>query len=314
MRVQGDIRLCIGNKYGCKSMREVTRQELARELDNTAIQVMKEAIDNDFEENNITGNLLKSIKEIFTTSRQECRRNIGLKIILREDLYKYASFEAYKVRGKAEKHFGDILGIICLGSANSLYIGMFSLEAKIIEDGRMKSFEYAQLIRLLKNNVFIKWIIYDKDEISINIVNPRMLLHFNTGNPTRQCVSTFTTPFSTYIIEFLLNGNDSFIFIKQGNRYKYPPHDSPGLDSTYKAVKYYIEKTRKLESKRPPSYILTLNSHNNEITFRKGLDILQEIINSLYNIFPNYPVEPIGHNPNIDLPRDPGPSGFYPSP
>ena len=298
-------------------MKEVTKQELTAELDNVVIQVMDEAIDNDFDENNITGNLLKSIKEIFTTSKHSDRRYIGLKIVLHEDLYKYASFEAYKVRGQAEQSFGDILGIISLGSDGSSYIGMFSLEAKIIEEDRMKSFKYDQLIRLLKNNTFIKWIIYDKEERSINIVNPRILLHFNTGYPTRQCISAFATPFSTYIIEFLLNGNDSFLFIKETIGYRYPPYDK-SVKTVDRIVEYYIEKTKKLQDRRPPSYILTLNSHNNEMTFREGLEILQEIINSLRNIFPNFTMEPVGHNPDeplrIDLPRNPNPPGFGPTP
>jgi len=139
------------NKGDRNNMREVTKEDLTNELEQVIMQVMDEAIDNGFDENIITGNLLKNIKGIFTASKQK-HRFIGIKIVLDDDLYKYAAFEAYKVRGQAEQNFGDILGITCLGSDDLFYIGIFSLEAKVVEDSRIKYFNYNQLKHLLRNN------------------------------------------------------------------------------------------------------------------------------------------------------------------
>ena len=297
-------------------MREVTKEDLTNELEQVVIQVMDEAIDNDFTEDTITGNLLKNIKEVFTANKQK-HRSIGVKIILDDDLYKYVALEAYKVRSKAEQNFGDILGITCLGSDHLFYIGMFSLEAKVVENSRIKYFNYDQLQHLLRNNVFIKWLIYDVDRGKVDVINPRLLLHSERGRPLLRSFGPFTIPFNIYIIEFLLNGNDSFMFLKKGaDHYEYPPYGGQTYNA-YQMIQYYIDKTKRLSQRRPPSYILTVGSSNDNISFEESLKILNQIVSTFKDMFPNHKVaeidEDIDFPPKKDNSYDPRPPTFGPS-
>ncbi len=298
-------------------MREVTKRELIKRLNRVIEGTIKLASRIKFKEDTITENLLAHIVKLFIHKEQGDTEYLGIKIVLSEDedtsIYKYASFEAYKFGTPAEYRFGDILGIVCLGLNNYMYIGMFSLEAKRILNGRMDRFDYDQLIRLLRNNVFIKWVIYNLDKKRIDIVNPRVLLSYTSGRPKWREIGAFATPLNTYLIESLLNGNDTFMFIKEDSTYKYPPYEQE-FNSANEMVEYYISR---LERYTPPSYILTLNSHNNEVTFRDGLEVLQEIIMSIRDIFPDYSIEPIRNNPNnlpsIKPPHNPKPPSFGPS-
>ena len=265
-------------------VRELRKEELLYELDEVAMSVMKEAINRDYEEDTITQNLLTDIAKIFTSDNERRRLN-GLKIFMNKYLYKYVSLEAYKFRGQAEKDFGDILGLISLGMNETVYIGMFSLEAKIVDKDKIKSFRYKQLAHLLGNNIYTRWVVYNLDDEEVYVINPQILSHCEHEKPKFESISTFSLYLSDYIVNFLLNGYDSFLFIKDKGDYKpIPTHSNLSHISSLRDItEFFIEKYNKFSLREAPTYILTAGLATNNEAFEKSINVLKELLYELEN-------------------------------
>jgi len=107
------------------------------------------------------------------------------------------------------------------------------------------------------------------------------------------------------------------VFLKKGaDHYEYPPYGGQTY-SAYEMIQYYIDKTNKLNQRRPPSYILTVGSSNDNISFGESLKTLNQIVSAFKEKFPDHKVVAIDQDSNFppkkDNHYDPRPPTFGPS-